>query len=119
MILGAVKSFESKETLIPKALRTTNAWDRMRGLLGRPKLNKEHGLWITPCPSVHTIGMRYPIDIIYMDSDGYVKKVVPNLKPMKISSCLGAFCVLELDAGMAERLEIKEDIKLLWEPIAL
>jgi len=115
MIHGSVKEPLQNKTLIPNGLRTSNPWDRMRGLLGRKKLNDKQGLWISPCPSVHTIGMRYPIDVIFMDRQGNVKKITHNLKPMKFSSCVGAYSVLELAEGLATKLHITTGMSLRWE----
>lgn len=115
MIQGCVKTSEQNQTIIPNGLRTSNMWDRMRGLLGRRQLDADQGLWISPCPSVHTIGMRYPIDVVFMDRQGKVKKITHNLKPMKLSSCAGAFAVLELNEGMANQLQITTGMELQWE----
>jgi len=115
MIHGSVKASQRNKTLIPNGLRTSNIWDRLRGLLGRKQLNEEQGLWISPCPSVHTIGMRYPIDVVFLDRRGEVKKISHNLKPMKFSSCVGAYSVLELTEGMAEKLQIAPGMELQWE----
>ena len=40
---------------------------RRRGLLGRESLGATEGLLLTPCKAVHTIGMRFPIDLIFID----------------------------------------------------
>jgi len=115
MIQGCVKTSQQNQTLIPNGIRTSSMWDRMRGLLGRKQLSSEQGLWISPCPSVHTMGMRYPIDVVFMDRKGNVKKISHNLKPMRFSSCSGAYSVLELDNGMAKKLQITTGIQLQWE----
>jgi len=115
MIQGCVKTPLQNQTLIPNGLRTSNMWDRMRGLLGRRQLDDDQGLWISPCPSVHTIGMRYPIDVVFLDRQGIVKKIKHHLKPMKFSSCIDAFAVLELSEGMAKKLQITAGMELLWE----
>lgn len=47
--------------------------DRRRGLLGTSGV--DGALWITSCPSVHMVGMRYPIDVAVVDRDGLVLTV--------------------------------------------
>ena len=46
--------------------------DRLRGLLGKPPPAPGHALLITPCVSVHTAFMRYPIDIVFLNSRGII-----------------------------------------------
>ena len=81
-------------------------WSRAIGLLATAQLEDPCGLWISPCNSVHTLGMRYPIDVVFMDADGTVRKVVPMLRPWRAAACRGARHVLELRAGLAARLGI-------------
>lgn len=76
---------------------------RRRGLLGRSGLADGEGLWIVPCESVHMFGMRFPIDVIYLDRHQRVRKLRPNLRPWRISACLLAHSVLELSTGSIER----------------
>jgi uncharacterized membrane protein (UPF0127 family) len=68
---------------------------RNKGLLGREGLSSGEGLWIIPCESVHTFWMRFPIDLVYLDS----KKLVSALPAWRLSACLRAHSVLELPAG--------------------
>ena len=48
---------------------------RMRGLLGRRVLPIGHGLLIEACGSVHTVGMRFPIDVIFLDRAWKVRRI--------------------------------------------
>src|ERR1700751_4153198 len=61
---------------------------RRKGLLGRDGLAVEEGLWIAPCESVHTFGMKFPIDLVYLDRNKKVKKVRSNVPPWRLSACL-------------------------------
>lgn len=72
---------------------------RRNGLLGRDSLYPGEGLWIVPCESVHTFFMRFAIDLIYLDREKRVKKLVHSLVPSRISACLSAHSVLELPPG--------------------
>lgn len=76
---------------------------RRKGLLGRDGLAREEGLWIVPCEAVHTFGMRFAIDLVYLDRGRKVKKVRSNVAPMRLSGCLSAHSVLELAAGTVHR----------------
>ena len=72
---------------------------RRKGLLGRDGLPAGEGLWIVPCEAVHTFGMRFAIDLVYLDHHMHVKKVKSNVPPWRLSACLAAHSVLELASG--------------------
>jgi len=79
---------------------------RLRGLLGRSRLDRGAGMLFEPGNSVHTIGMCFPIDVLYLDRDLTVLKVVQRLRPWRLSACRRAHVVLELAAGECERLAL-------------
>jgi len=76
---------------------------RMRGLLGRADLPAGEGILLRPAASVHTWFMRFPIDVVFLDRELRVTKVVSRLRPWRIASGRGARAVLELSAGECER----------------
>ena len=73
--------------------------NRRKGLLGRESLAPGEGLWIVPCEAVHTFGMRFPIDLIYLDRKHRIVKTRSNVGPWRLSACLRAHSVIELAAG--------------------
>jgi uncharacterized protein len=92
-------------------------WTRLRGLLGTPRsdFGKGHGIWIRPCRGVHTLAMRFPIDVVYLDPEGTVVHIEPDLHPWRFAAIrLQAASVLELpgktvtDTGTAlgDKIEI-------------
>jgi hypothetical protein len=75
-------------------------WSRLVGLMGRKSLEAGGGLVIEPCRSVHTMFMRFPIDVVYVDRSDGVVGTVPGLKPFRASlGKKGAHRVIELPAG--------------------
>lgn len=72
---------------------------RRVGLLKHECLPPGHGLWIAPCEAVHTFGMKFPIDVVFLDRKRKVLKVRENMPRGRISACLWAHSVLELPAG--------------------
>lgn len=81
----------------------TGFFARLRGLLGRT-LQADGGMLLTPCSEIHTIGMRYPIDALYLDQQGRVLRIDASLKPGRIlPRQSGARHVLELPDGSAKR----------------
>jgi len=85
---------------------------RRKGLLGRTMLSPGEGLWIVPCEAVHTFGMQFPIDLVYLDRNKRVKKVRHAMPPSRLSVCLTAHSVLELEAGSIRRAQTRPGDKL-------
>ena len=76
---------------------------RMKGLLGRKTLACGEGLWIKPCNGVHTFGMRFPIDVVFLDRELHVIAVTQSLQPNRLTRLYrNAASVLELPSGTAE-----------------
>ncbi len=95
---------ETKSHVIaPRARVAQSFLRRCLGLLGSSTLPEGEGLWITPCRSVHTFFMRYPIDVIFLDEAGVVLSAT-TLPPWRFSRyerrAIGA---LELSAGAITR----------------
>jgi len=86
---------------------------RRKGLLGRDSLPTGHGLWIVPCESVHTYGMRFPIDVLYLDRKKRVRKLRRAMLPWRLSLCLSAHSVLELPAGTIEQTKTQPGDQLV------
>lgn len=92
--------------------------ERTRGLLGRTTLPPGEGLWIVPCESVHTFGMQFAIDLIYLDRKNRIRKICRGVKPWRISVCLVAHSILELPTGAAMKSEARvgDQIELIQLP---
>lgn len=79
-------------------------WTRLRGLLGTRALPSGGGLWLRPCRQVHMFGMRYAVDLVFLDAHGRVLETVPSLPPNSVSPCVSAAAsVLELPVGTIAR----------------
>jgi uncharacterized membrane protein (UPF0127 family) len=84
-------------TVAPLVVAETSA-ARRKGLLGTDRV--EGALWITRCPSVHMVGMRYPIDVAVLDRGGMVLRT-KTIKPWTGGTFYsrGAVATLEAAAG--------------------
>jgi uncharacterized membrane protein (UPF0127 family) len=78
--------------------------ERRRGLLGRDGLDLSAALMLAPCPAVHTAFMRFAIDVVFVDREGRVRKIVRGLAPWRISASLGAYAAIEFIAGVERDL---------------
>ncbi len=88
---------------------------RSVGLLKHDSLPQGHGLWITPCEGIHTFGMKFPIDVLFLNRKKKVVKVRPDMGPWRISLCLRAHSVLELPSGAAAAAETQSGDQLEFE----
>lgn len=80
--------------------------ERLRGLLFTDSLYPGHGMYFKPCSEVHSFGMAYALDVLFLDSQ---EKVI-NLDVLpkhNMRRCRGAKSVVELSEGSIERLGIK------------
>jgi uncharacterized protein len=81
--------------------------ERMRGLLGHQRLASDEALLLVPCRSVHTFGMSFPIDILFIDRQWHVVAVHRRVPQARMLFCLRATRTLEMSAGMADVLSIE------------
>jgi uncharacterized membrane protein (UPF0127 family) len=89
--------------------------ERRRGLLGRDGLPRGSALVLTPCNAIHTVGMRFPIDVAFVDKRGRVRRIVRKLGPSRIKICLRARTTIECPSGQLEeiRLQVGDQVKLV------
>ena|SRR5579864_5229173 len=90
----------TREAYLATALAVADThWTRFRGLLGlaADDFRDGSGLWIVPCHGVHTLGMGFPIDLVYLDRALTVIDIQPEFRPWRIAPIRGqAASVLEL-----------------------
>ncbi len=73
---------------------------RLVGLLRDRQLEFGDGLWIVPCNSIHSIGMKFIFDAVFLDKDLRVVHLMREMKPLRISKLVfSAHSVLEVPAG--------------------
>ena len=112
---GSLLDAESGAVVVAHVLRTTNPWDRLRGLIGRPPPGDDEGLLLDPCGSIHTAFMAYAIDAVHLDHALTVTRVVTALEPWRASFAPGARLTLELAAGSAARHALVPGRRLRWQ----
>ncbi|MCU7830055.1 MAG: DUF192 domain-containing protein [Candidatus Thiodiazotropha sp. (ex Myrtea sp. 'scaly one' KF741663)] len=88
---------------------------RLRGLIGRKHLADDEGLLFESGGSIHTIGMKISIDVIFLDKDGYILTVKDSVRPFRF--CIApkkTRYVLESSSGMAICHGVKSGQRLQW-----
>jgi hypothetical protein len=78
---------------------------RLRGLAGLPALPADRALHLPRTRSVHTFGMRFALDLVWLDARGAVVRVDERVAPRRHAACRAARSVVELRGGCAERYE--------------
>lgn len=95
----------TRDTCLATSLAVADThWTRLRGLLGltADDFGNGRGLWIVPCHGVHTLGMGFAIDIVYLDRSSRVIHVQSELRPWRFAPVRpNAASVLELPCRTA------------------
>lgn len=115
MIRGRIFLGRSQQIFLPHVRMTDSFFERSRGLLGCRYLHEDEGLLITPCNSVHTFFMRFPIDLLFLNRNNTIVKIVSDLHPWRLAMSSEACSVLELATGQALRLGLQKGDQLIWE----
>lgn len=87
-------------------------WARMRGLLARRSLPPSEGMLFPGVSSVHTFGMRFPLDVVFLDDRQQVLSVHAGVRPWRLARHRGAAATLELAAGEAGRVGLEPGLRL-------
>lgn len=93
-----------------------NFFQRAIGLLLHAGLGQKQGMLITPCASVHTMWMRFSIDVIFLDGNGKILRISENLAPFRFAFApKGTKAVVELAAHNANHLGLALDDRLTFD----
>jgi uncharacterized membrane protein (UPF0127 family) len=94
-----LENLRTRKTIASDTMLAASRATRRKGLLGRDSLDISSALVIFPCWAVHTIGMRFPIDVIFVDRRGRIVRMVNDLGPWRTAITPRAHAVIELPAG--------------------
>lgn len=105
---------EDGRVVCERCVVADRAHRRMRGLLGRSGMKPGEGMVLRPAWNVHTAFMRFPIDVVFLDSDQVVIRIERTVPPWRTVSCRGAREVVELAAGECERRGLEVGDRVAW-----
>jgi uncharacterized membrane protein (UPF0127 family) len=111
---GALWAEPGARCLPLRVWRAEGAWERARGLLGRKPLDTQEALLLEPCWLVHTFGMRYALDLAFVDRKGRIRKLAYGVRPGRIAGSPGSRQTIECRAGVLEPLALKVGDRVLW-----
>jgi uncharacterized membrane protein (UPF0127 family) len=108
---------DSSDTFIAMRVETARTfWKRFVGWMGKRTFREGEALLITPCSRVHTCFMFAPIDVVFLDRDGRVVKILENVRPFRFpKGARRANSVVELPAGTIANhgLQVLDQLRLL------
>ncbi len=95
--------------LCKNAYKADSMRARMRGLLGRASLAQDEALILDPCNSVHTFGMRFSIDVVFVSRAGKVVDIISGLRPWRLSPLyFAARYAIEFPAGAVQSVNLSK-----------
>ena|SRR3569833_1373509 len=99
--------------LAARCYRAIGWLERGLGLLVGAPLEADEALWIDPCGSVHTWGMRYSIDVVFLDRAGVVLRVTRDVRPWRVAPApRGTRSAIEMRGGSAERVRLGDRLEV-------
>lgn len=114
MLAGALYEREHNRCVVSRVWKAASLWERARGLLGRPPLAAGEGFLIEPCRMVHTFGMRYVLDLAFIDRQGRVCKLAYGVGPGRFAGAAAAHATLELATGALAASGLKLGDTVAW-----
>src|ERR1700730_3038562 len=107
---------QAKDTMLADCAHIADtSKSRKTGLLKHDRLERGEGLWITPCEGVHTMGMKFPIDVLFLDKKRRVVKIRAAMPRWRMAASLFAHSVLELPSGTAQATQTISGDQLEFE----
>ena len=89
------------KTLLERAGLADSFFLRLKGLLGKKGLPPGEGLVIKPCNAVHTLGMKFPIDVAFVNKENRICHIIEGMPPSRVGkSVKGAYYVIEGKPGL-------------------
>lgn len=111
--MKTAKAFLNGSELLQCVYLADSFFKRLKGLLFTKGLDPSAGLLLKPCSQIHTIGMGYPIDAVYIDKDGKVVKKDGDIAPGRMLPFVkGCRQVLEFAAGASQPVRIGDTITI-------
>lgn len=89
---------------------------RRTGLLGRAAMPDGHALVIAPSQGIHTVGMRFAIDVVGVARDGRVVSITPGVRPWRVALSWRAYAIVEAPAGRCAAVGVRVGDALLVQP---
>jgi len=98
--MASLRNANTGKVVAGNVMRAIHWRQRLIGLLPKGHIGPDEGIWFDNCAAVHTVGMRVPIDIIFLDDASRVMRIARSVRSMRFAvACRGAATVIELGEG--------------------
>ena len=119
MTMWLVRNTTTGRVLAWRVRRADNWIERTVGFLPRSSIAPEEGLWFEGCGAIHTLGMRTPLDVVFLDREHRVVRVESNVTPHKLHvSAPKAKTVVEFGPGFSSANPLSIGDQLALEPVS-
>ena len=108
----------TRGTVLGGDIRLAASWfARLKGFLGAPEPRNGEGLLLVPCNAIHTYGMSFPLDVLFLSGEGRVVRTVQDLPPgRRTNRVIEGVYVLELPVGTIARTSTEVGDEVTWAP---
>lgn len=109
----------TRSTLLgTRVLLADSWWSRFRGYLGRSEPQRGEGILLVPCNAVHTFGMTFELDVLFLGADGVVLHLISEMGPGRRSPRVpGCRYVLEVPPGTIQQTGTSVGDSFTWTPL--
>ncbi len=104
---------ETDAVILPRLRLAHTFWQRFLGWQFRREVSANEGVLLMPCRSIHTFGMRFPIDVLPLDRDGHVLRTAQTVLPWR--TYVGSkqtFAILEAASGVLACVPVGSTLSL-------
>jgi uncharacterized membrane protein (UPF0127 family) len=102
--MARLRNVRTGETVAEAVEKADTIWRRLTGLLPYGKIGSHQGMWFDNCWTIHTIGMRDSIDVLFLTKNHCILKILYAVSPQRpVVLCAGAKVVVELGAASEQR----------------
>ncbi len=117
MTMWLLREAATGRVLASRVRRADGWFERTVGFLPRSSIAADEGLWIERCRAVHTLGMRVPLDVVFLDHDRRVVRIEAGVPPGRLNVAEAtARTVVEFGAGFAAANALAVGAVLELEP---
>lgn len=108
-----ITNFDNGRILAYAGVWAASFFKRLLGLIGQKEICQGEAMVLYPCRAVHCVGMRFVIDVVFLNRSGQVVHIIENMKPGSFSPVIKEACyAVELPAGQICRSETKPGHRL-------
>lgn len=113
--MASVIDIETGEVMLTRMEVASTFWQRFKGLQLRRRLPPDTGLWLSPCSSLHTCFMRFPLDVIMLDDGRMVVGIRKQVHPWRAVLCVGQTTSVIEVASVTKSWTVGQKLKFVLE----